>query len=50
MLPHTDADTENFHTESLSVHYLISIWTTYVKFEQNRKVRNIQHFELFSKK
>ena len=35
---------------SLSIHYLISIWTTNLKFEQNRMVRTIQDFDLFDKK
>ena len=38
--------------KSLSIHYLIHLdhMHAQVKFEQNRMVRTIQHFELFDKK
>ena len=29
---------------NLSMHYLISIWTTLMKFEQNRMEENVQIF------
>ena len=42
--------TLTLEVQSLSIHYLISIWTHAGEIEQNRIVGNTQNFELFDKK